>query len=118
MDAEPSGFGHRIDEVAERRFGPAHVEVISFGEEAGRNVRAVESLHARREIPGVEARGVDEEIGFDLGRLAPAGQEPNLAAGYGRFENRRAKCDSGAGGLDIGLVRQHQSVAVDNSGRA
>ena len=81
-------------------------------------LRVVESAHARREIPGVEARGIDDEIGFDLGRLAPAGREADLAASYSRVENRRAKRDSGAGGLGIGLVRQHQSVAVDNSGRA
>ena len=116
MDPEPAVLGHGIDEVRERALAAA-------GEIAALRVARLRQRRARqreeaRDVERVKARGIDDDAPADLGRLAVdvAPEKHELAdALAGRAA--RAQRERAARALEVGEQREHQRVAVDDSGQ-
>ena len=102
--------------MAKRRPGAGEREVVALGEIFRRDRRAIEPAQAGGNLPGVQAGGIDDEIGLEFGGFASAGSQLNLAAGYRGGDDRRAENGRAAGCVGVGLVGQHQRMAVDNPG--
>ena len=82
-------------------------EVAALGEMPRRDGRRIETADARRDLPSVEAGGVDDETGLDLGRVLSAGAENHASTGDLSLDERRAQRHRRTGCLGIALIGQH-----------
>src|SRR6267378_1093359 len=113
VHAEAAGLGDRVDQARERRAARERV-VIALRVELARRELARVAFDAFRHARGFQSRAVDEQPGLYL--FVPRSQDDSVGNDFGflqgtlQGEHRPAR-------LGIAEVREHQRVAVDDSGR-